>query len=155
MTYAIVETGGKQLWAEPGRFYDVELLETEADSIVELDKVLLVNDDGDVTVGQPYVDKAIVKARVLQHLRGPKIIVYKMRPKKKTRKKNGHRQSLTRLLIESIEVGGQAVSASTAATTETAVTSEPAIEAEVAEAEVVEAEVVETVEAEVVTESDD
>ena len=109
MTYAIVETGGKQLWAEPGRFYDVELLDNEADSIVDLTNVLLVNADGDVSVGKPYVENAVVKARVLMHRRGPKVIVYKMRPKKKTRKKNGHRQSLTRLMIESIEVNGKSV----------------------------------------------
>ncbi|WP_017325638.1 50S ribosomal protein L21 [Synechococcus sp. PCC 7336] len=111
MTYAIVETGGKQLWAEPGRFYDVELLQDEPDALVELTNVLLVNDRGDVTVGQPYIEQAVVKARVLNHRRGPKVIVYKMKPKKKTRKKNGHRQSLTRLLIESIEVGGRALGA--------------------------------------------
>ncbi|MGK7913470.1 MAG: 50S ribosomal protein L21 [Synechococcus sp.] len=114
MTYAIVETGGKQLWAEPGRFYDVELLKDETDSVIDLANVLLVNDDGDVTVGQPYVKGAVVKARVMQHRRGPKVIVYKMKPKKKTRKKNGHRQSLTRLMIESIEVGGKALKASEA-----------------------------------------
>jgi large subunit ribosomal protein L21 len=106
MTYAIVETGGKQLWAEPGQFYDVELLSDEPDSLVELSNVLLVQHDGDVTVGQPYIDGAVVKARVLLHRRGPKVVVYKMRPKKKTRKKTGHRQSLTRLLIESIELKG-------------------------------------------------
>lgn len=105
-TYAIVETGGKQLWAEPGRFYDIELLDVEPDTIVEIEDVLLVNHEGSVNLGQPYVADAVVTGRVLSHRRGPKVIVYKMKPKKKTRKKKGHRQGLTRLLIESIAVGG-------------------------------------------------
>ena len=109
MTYAIVETGGKQLWAEPGRYYDVELLKDEPEALVELSNVLLVHDGSEVTVGQPYVSGAVVKARVMGHRRGPKVIVYKMKPKKKTRKKNGHRQNLTRLVIESIELGGKSI----------------------------------------------
>ena len=115
MTYAIVETGGKQLWAEPGRYYDVELLKDEPEALVELSNVLLVHDGSEVTVGQPYISGAVVKARVMGHRRGPKVIVYKMKPKKKTRKKNGHRQSLTRLMIESIELGGKSVGGSEAA----------------------------------------
>ncbi|MGQ9838645.1 MAG: 50S ribosomal protein L21 [Cyanobacteriota bacterium] len=110
MTYAIVETGGKQLWVEPGRFYDVERLpETEEDSTLDLSRVLLVNHEGQVTLGHPYVSEAVVKARVLHHRRGTKVIVYKMKPKKKTRKKRGHRQELTRVLIEAIELNGVAV----------------------------------------------
>ncbi|MEO0801265.1 MAG: 50S ribosomal protein L21 [Cyanobacteria bacterium J06642_2] len=117
MTYAIVETGGKQLWAEPGRFYDVEKLDVEADELVELSNVLLVQNDGDVSVGQPYVSGAVVKARVMFQRRGPKVIVYKMKPKKKTRRKKGHRQSLTRLMIESIELNGKVLGNNGAATT--------------------------------------
>lgn len=107
MTYAIVETGGKQLWVEPGRFYEVDrLAEVEENSPFDLSRVLLINHEGQITLGHPYVSEAVVRARVLQHRRGDKIIVYKMRPKKKTRKKRGHRQLLTRLLIESIELNG-------------------------------------------------
>ncbi|MFQ3584388.1 MAG: 50S ribosomal protein L21 [Cyanobacteriota bacterium] len=110
MTYAIVETGGKQLWVEPGRFYDVERLpETDEDSALDLSQVLLVNHEGQVTLGHPYVSEAVVKARILHHRRGTKVIVYKMRPKKKTRKKKGHRQELTRVLIEAIELNGVAL----------------------------------------------
>jgi large subunit ribosomal protein L21 len=111
MTYAILETGGKQLWAEPGRFYDVELVEAEPDTEVLLDQVLLINHDGQVTVGHPYVAGAVVKTRVLMHRKAAKVLVYKMRPKKKTRKKNGHRQRLTRILIESIELKGTVLAA--------------------------------------------
>ena len=128
MAYAILETGGKQLWAEPGRFYDVELLEADPDTTLEITAVLLVSDGETVTVGQPYVSGAVLKARVLSHFRGPKLIIYKMRPKKKTRKKNGHRQELTRLLIESIEVDGVVIGSATPAQIEEAILSETVVE---------------------------
>ncbi len=109
MTYAIIETGGKQLRVEPGRFYDVELLHADPNTQLTLDKVLLVEHQGDIRVGQPFVDGATVGATVLQHHRGRKVIVYKMQPKKKTRKKRGHRQELTRLMIDSIALDGTAL----------------------------------------------
>jgi large subunit ribosomal protein L21 len=109
MAYAIIETGGKQIRVEPGRFYDVELLTSEVDAAISIDQVLLVNDGTSITVGQPLVKDAVVEATVMQHLRAKKILVYKMRPKKKTRKKQGHRQALTRLMINSISVGGKAI----------------------------------------------
>lgn len=109
MTYAIIETGGKQLRVEPGRFYDVERLAVDEDDSVVIDRVLYVDNEGDISVGQPLVDGATVEATVLRHLRDRKIIVYKMRPKKKTRKKQGHRQELTRLMINSISLGGSVV----------------------------------------------
>lgn len=111
--YAIIETGGKQLRVEPGRFYDVERLAVEEDGKVSIDKVLFIQNEAGVHIGQPLVDGATVEGTVLRHLRGRKIIVYKMRPKKKTRKKQGHRQELTRLLIDSITLGGQALSGGT------------------------------------------
>ncbi len=104
MAYAIIETGGKQLRVEPGRFYDVERIAAEPDADITIDKVLFVQNDGEISVGQPLVQGATVTATVLRHLRGRKIIVYKMRPKKKTRKKQGHRQELTRLMIKSIDL---------------------------------------------------
>ncbi len=115
MTYAIIETGGKQMKVEPGRFYDVELLHNEPDSSLSIDKVLLVSDDSKVTVGQPYVKGATVEVTIMQHLRGNKVIVYKMQPKKKTRKKQGHRQELTRMMVNTISVGGKALTAAVAA----------------------------------------
>ncbi|MFS8856839.1 50S ribosomal protein L21 [Synechococcus sp. H55.7] len=120
MTYAIVETSGKQLWVEPGRFYDIDRLPgTEENSPLTLSQVLLINHEGQVTLGHPYIAEAVVRARVLQHRRGNKIIVYKMRPKKKTRKKRGHRQPLTRVLIESIELNGAPLAAAQAASPST------------------------------------
>ena len=67
------------------------------------------NDGTAANVGQPYVKGATVELQVMEHRRGPKVIVYKMRPKKKTRRKNGHRQELTRVMVKSISVGGKAL----------------------------------------------
>ncbi len=111
MTYAIIETGGKQLRVEPGRFYDIERLAVSADDTVTIDRVLLVANDADISVGQPWVEGATVEGTVMRHFRGRKIIVYKMRPKKKTRKKRGHRQEVTRLMINSINLNGSVFSA--------------------------------------------
>ncbi|MCC5637730.1 50S ribosomal protein L21 [Nostoc sp. CHAB 5844] len=122
MTYAIIETGGKQLRVEPGRFYDIELLTAQPDEKVTINSVLLVQHEGGLSIGQPLVTGATVEGTVLRHFRGRKVLVYKMKPKKKTRKKRGHRQEITRLLINSITLDGQVFAASeaaTAATTET------------------------------------
>jgi large subunit ribosomal protein L21 len=127
MTYAIVATAGKQFRVEPGRFYDVDRIHAEADTNLTLDQVLLVQDGDTIHVGQPLVAGATVDATIMQHLRGRKIIVYKMRPKKKTRKKQGHRQELTRVMINSINVGGAAPKAKEAkASTKAAKAAEPA-----------------------------
>ncbi|MFQ4134862.1 50S ribosomal protein L21 [Nodosilinea sp. PGN35] len=115
MTYAIVEAGGKQLRVEPGRFYDIDRLALEVDAPVTLERVLFVNNDGEALVGQPVVEGATVVGSVVSHLRGRKVIVYKMQPKKKTRKKQGHRQELTRVMINSIEMNGKAIAGETAA----------------------------------------
>ena len=104
-TYAIVETSGKQFWLQPNRYYDVDRCQAEVDQVLTLEKVLLINDGKDLKLGKPYIKDAQVEVKVLEHRRGPKIIVYKMRPKKKTRRKNGHRQELTRVLVQSISIG--------------------------------------------------
>ncbi|WP_019507176.1 50S ribosomal protein L21 [Pleurocapsa sp. PCC 7319] len=114
MTYAIVEIGGGQIRVEPGRFYDINLLAGEPDSSYIIDKVLLVSNDDDVTVGRPFIAGASVEGTVMRHRRGKKVIVYKMQPKKKTRKKRGHRQELTRLMIDSISLNGSVVAAAEA-----------------------------------------
>ncbi len=115
MAYAIIEAGGTQLRVEPGRFYDINRLPVEPDEKVTIDKVLLVENGGDVSIGQPLVDGASISATVMEHRRGKKIIVYKMKPKKHTRKKRGHRQELTRLMVDAINVGGQVIGAAAAA----------------------------------------
>ena len=108
--YAIVEASGQQFWLQPDRYLDLDRIAAEVDSTVTLENVLLVRDSSGTTLGQPYVTGAKVELKVLAHRRGPKILVYKMRPKKKTRRKNGHRQELTRVLVQSISVGGKAIS---------------------------------------------
>ena len=107
--YAIVEASGQQFWLQPNRYIDLDRIAADVDSTVTLASVLLVNDGSATTVGQPYVSDASVELKVLAHRRGPKVIVYKMRPKKKTRRKNGHRQELTRVMVQAIHVGGKAL----------------------------------------------
>lgn len=107
--YAIVEASGQQFWLQPNRYVDLDRIAADVDSTVTLENVLLVHDGGSTTLGQPYVTGAAVELRVMAHRRGPKLLVYKMRPKKKTRRKNGHRQELTRVMVESIRLGGQAL----------------------------------------------
>ncbi len=107
--YAIVEASGQQFWLQPDRYVDLDRLNAEVDSTVTLENVLLVKDASGTTLGQPYVAGATVELKVMAHRRGQKIIVYKMRPKKKTRRKNGHRQELTRVMVQSIKVGGKSI----------------------------------------------
>ena len=102
MKYAIVEISGRQFWVETGKYYNFNRISTELDKQITLTRVLLVNDEGNLSIGTPYLESVKVKGKILRHLRGKKTIVYKMRPKKKTRKKQGHRQELTRVLIDYI-----------------------------------------------------
>ena len=104
MKYAIVVISGRQFWIETGKYYDLNRIPTELGKEITLNRVLLVNNDGELLIGKPYLDSVKVKGKILEHLRGRKTIVYKMRPKKKTRKKQGHRQDLTRVLIEEINI---------------------------------------------------
>jgi large subunit ribosomal protein L21 len=102
MKYAIVEISGKQFWIETGKYYDFNRIPTELGKEIIINRVLLLNNEGNLLIGKPYLETVKVKGKILEHLRGKKTIVYKMRPKKKTRKKQGHRQELTRVLIEDI-----------------------------------------------------
>jgi len=104
MKYAIVEISGRQFWIETGKYYDFNKISTELGKQITLNRVLLLNDEGNLLIGKPYLESVKIKGKILEHLRGKKTIVYKMRPKKKTRKKQGHRQELTRVLIEDIIV---------------------------------------------------
>jgi large subunit ribosomal protein L21 len=107
-TYAIVEASGQQFWLQPNRYVDIDRVDAQEGDTITLDNVLLLRDGSGTTIGQPYVQGASVQLEVLAHRRGPKIIVYKMRPKKKTRRKNGHRQELTRVKVTAITVAGKA-----------------------------------------------
>jgi large subunit ribosomal protein L21 len=104
MKYAIVECGGKQYKAVEGSTIDVDLLAEEPGKELSLEQVLMLVDGETISVGTPVVKKANVKATVVEHIKGPKLVVFKYRPKKRIRVKTGHRQQYTRLSIESITV---------------------------------------------------
>ena len=108
--YAVVDVSGQQFWLQPNRYYDLDRLQADVDSTVTFNKVLLVRDEGGTTLGKPYVRDAKVELKVMAHCRSPKIVVYKMRPKKKTRRKSGHRQELTRVMVQCISINGKVIS---------------------------------------------
>ncbi|MCF8563560.1 50S ribosomal protein L21 [Alicyclobacillus tolerans] len=101
--YAIVEAGGKQYKVAQGDTITVEKVSAQVGETVILDKVFLVNRDGAVTVGEPTVNGAKVTAKVLEHGRAKKIVVFKYKSKKNYHKKQGHRQPYSKLVIEGIE----------------------------------------------------
>ena len=106
--YAIAETSGQQFWFEVNRYYDIDRLKAKEKDKITLEKVLLLKDKNTITIGKPYVKDAKIELEVVSHKRDNKIIVYKMRPKKKTRRKMGHRQELTRVMVKSITLGKSA-----------------------------------------------
>jgi len=99
--YAIIETGGKQIKVEAGQEIYVEKLGVEADEVVPFDKVLFVGGEN-VKVGAPFVDGATVTAKVVKEGRAKKIVVFKLKAKKNYRRKQGHRQPYTKLVVEAI-----------------------------------------------------
>src|SRR6266550_3751648 len=105
--YAVIETGGKQYRVEVGTELEVELLDVEPGKTITLDRVLLVADGADASIGRPLVDGAAVSAEVLRRDRGDKIIAFKYRPKARRRVKKGHRQELTVLRINDIVLNGK------------------------------------------------
>ncbi|MBQ3819190.1 50S ribosomal protein L21 [bacterium] len=105
--FAIVETGGKQYQVEEGRYLDVELLEGDANSKVVFDKVVMIVNGKKSKVGQPYVAGASAEGTIVKHDRAKKVIVYKQRPKKGYRRKQGHRQGFTRVMISKIRTSAQ------------------------------------------------
>ncbi|KAG2495178.1 hypothetical protein HYH03_006784 [Edaphochlamys debaryana] len=101
-TYAIVEIGGTQMFVEPGKWYNCNRLKAEVGSKIQFGRVLALKHDGKLTVGKPYLSNVAVEAEVIDELRGPKLVVYKMQPKKHYRLKKGHRQDLSRFMVTSI-----------------------------------------------------
>ena len=112
--YAIVETGGKQYQVEEGRYVDVELLDGEQDAKVVFDKVVMIVNGKKSKVGQPYVEGASAEGSIVKHDKAKKVIVYKQRPKKGYRKKQGHRQGFTRVMISKIRTSAQKKAAESA-----------------------------------------
>ncbi len=105
--YAVIETGGKQYRVEVGTELQVELLDAEPGKTITIERVLLVADGDESTIGRPLVADAAVSAEVLDQTRGPKLISFKYRPKARSRVKKGHRQELTVLRIADITLGGK------------------------------------------------
>ena len=103
---AVIETGGKQYVVEPGKELILEKLDVPEGKEVIFDKVLLVEGKGGVMIGKPLVEGVKVKARVLEHGKGKKIIVFRYRPKTRYKKKKGHRQPYTKVKIEEIILSG-------------------------------------------------
>ncbi len=103
--YAIVKCGGRQYRAEEGNSLIVEKLPYEVGEEIELEDVLLLADGEGITVGQPSVEGAMVKATIVEQFRGKKIFVWKYRPRKRYRRRQGHRQSYTRLRVDEIVAG--------------------------------------------------
>ncbi|MDD4107828.1 MAG: 50S ribosomal protein L21 [Prolixibacteraceae bacterium] len=100
--YAIVEIAGQQFKVEPDKKLFVHQLDAAEGDSVDFDKVLLVDNDGNVSVGTPTVDGAKVSAKVLEHVKGDKVLVFKKKRRKGYRKLNGHRQQFTQIQIENI-----------------------------------------------------
>ena len=107
MKYAIVEDGGKQYKAVEGGTLEVDYFEAEAGEQLDLERVLMVVDGENITVGAPLVEGVKVQATVLSQVKGPKVVVFKYKPKKRYRVKTGHRQKYTRLQIDSIATYGE------------------------------------------------
>ena len=104
MKYAIVEDGGKQYRAVEGVTIDVDRFPAEEGEQIDLERVLLVADDDEVIIGTPFVAGVKVQATVVSQVKGPKVVVFKYKPKQRYRSKKGHRQQYTRIMIDSISV---------------------------------------------------
>jgi large subunit ribosomal protein L21 len=104
--YAIVEIAGQQFKVEQGKKIFVHRLEVEEGNQIDFDKVLLIEDEGNITVGAPVIKDAKIEGKVVDHVRGDKVIVFKKKRKKGYRVKNGHRQNFTQVEIISINGKG-------------------------------------------------
>ena len=102
--FAIAETSGRQFLFKVNKYYDLDRINAKEKEIITLNNILLIKENKNISIGKPYIKNAKVELEVMSHLRDKKIIVYKMRPKKKTRRKMGHRQELTRVMVKSITI---------------------------------------------------
>jgi len=102
--FAIAETSGRQFLLKVNRYYDLDKIHAKEKEKIILNNILLIKDNKEILIGKPYIENAKVELEVMSHLRDKKIVVYKMRPKKKTRRKMGHRQELTRVMVKSIRI---------------------------------------------------
>ena len=103
--YAVIKSGGKQHKVSEGEEILLEKISLDEGDVIEFSEVLAVNKDGNLNVGKPLLEGAVVKGKVMNHLKTKKITVIKMKRRKDYRKKQGHRQNLTKVKIESISYG--------------------------------------------------
>ena len=108
--YAVVEAGGRQYQLTSGRYVDVDMVAGEPQSEFVFERVLMIVNGDESHVGKPLVEGAKVKGKIISHGKSPKIIVYKYRAKKGTRKRTGHRQGYTRIYIDSISLKDKVLS---------------------------------------------
>ena len=111
--FAIAEASGKQVLFEVNRYYDLDRINAKEKEKITLKNILLIKENDKISIGKPYIKNAKIELEVISHKRDKKIIVYKMRPKKKTRRKMGHRQELTRVMVKSINTGKSTTKSST------------------------------------------
>jgi large subunit ribosomal protein L21 len=123
--YAIVEIAGQQFKVEEGKKIFVHRLEVEEGEKIDFDQVLLIDNDGKITIGEPVIKDAVVEGKVIENVRGDKVIVFKKKRKKGYRIKNGHRQNFTQ--VEIVSINEKASSRKPAAKKEAAVTIEEPI----------------------------
>lgn len=102
MTYAVIDVGSNQMIIEPGKFYDINYIPANPGDVLNFKRVLLLAKSNSYKIGKPCLKNVLVKATVLKHLKGKKIKIFKVKPKKNYRIKQGHRQKLTRVLVQDI-----------------------------------------------------
>jgi large subunit ribosomal protein L21 len=102
MEYSIIEASSRQYWIEQGKIIDINNLNIKLGSTIQINHILFCRNKDTIFIGKPYLTEVKIEAIIQKHFLGPKVIIYKMKPKKKYRRKNGHRQQLTRLFINKI-----------------------------------------------------
>lgn len=102
IVYAVINVSGRQQRVEEGKYIKIDKLAGEKGAEVEFDEILLINNDGQTTVGQPFVKNAKVQGKIIEHGKDSKIIVFKFKAKKDYRRKQGHRQPYSKVMIEKI-----------------------------------------------------
>nr|YP_009397567.1 ribosomal protein L21 [Dipterosiphonia australica]ARW66753.1 ribosomal protein L21 [Dipterosiphonia australica] len=102
MTYAVIDVGGNQIIIEPGKFYDVNYIDANPGDLINLTRVLFFSKLNVYHIGTPCLTQVLVKATILKHVKGKKIKIFKVKPKKNNRQTKGHRQKLTRIFVEDI-----------------------------------------------------
>lgn len=123
--FAVIETGGKQYKVTKGETLEIEKLEGKTGDTVKFDKVLLLGDASDTKIGTPVVSGAIVSGKIVEQKRGEKIVVFKMKPKKRYQKTQGHRQEITTVEIVEIKTGSTADKTEKATTTKKTTVKKP------------------------------